>query len=434
MKRWLLAASLLAPICGVSAKDVAIHAGALIDGVSAQPAKQVTILVKDDKIAAIEQGFVSPPSAEVIDLSSATLMPGFIDCHIHVTAPLPSKTNATEYWLTHNAIDFAFDGAVFMRQMLQQGFTGGRDVGGGDESVSLRNAIDDGKMPGPRLLVALEPLGPTAGHGDPRNGLDGELSHPGWENGIVDTPEQGRIRVREHKRRGADLIKMMPSGGIGSTGDNPHLQLMTNDEMKAVVDTAHALGMKVAAHIYPDDAIYNAVQAGVDSVEHGSFATARTFALMKQKGTYLVPTLTVYDVFYNAAHDHPELLPPGTAQKELANDLLPKKNLPLAVKSGVKIAYGTDIGEGDHSQEFTLLTENGMSPMEAIKAATSNAADLLGASASVGSVQAGKLADLVAVSGDPLKDPSLLRHISFVMKGGEIYRRNSEPTLAGVRQ
>ncbi|HMA48265.1 MAG TPA: amidohydrolase family protein [Magnetospirillaceae bacterium] len=429
MKRWLLASAVILPAMGASAKDLAIHAGALIDGVSAQPAKQVTILVKDDKIAGIRQGFVTPPGAEVIDLSSATLMPGFIDCHIHVTAPLPSKTNATEYWLTHNAIDFAFDGAVFMRQMLQQGFTGGRDVGGGDESVSLRNAIDEGKVPGPRLLVALEPLGPTAGHGDPRNGLDGELSHPGWENGIVDTPEQGRIRVREHKRRGADLIKMMPSGGIGSTGDNPHLQLMTNEEMKAVVDTAHALGMKVAAHIYPDDAIYNAVQAGVDSVEHGSFATARTFALMKQKGTYLVPTLTVYDVFYNAAHDHPELLPPGTAQKELANDLLPKKNLPLAVKSGVKIAYGTDIGEGDHSQEFALLTENGMAPMEAIKAATSNAADLLGASASVGSVQEGKLADLVAVSGDPLKDPALLRHVSFVVKGGVVYRQNGAPTL-----
>ena len=430
MKRWLLAASMLVPIFGVSAKDLAIHAGALIDGVSAQPAKQVTILVRDDKIAGVQQGFVNPPGAEVIDLSSATLMPGFIDCHVHISARLPSRTNETEYWLTHNMIDRALDAVVFMREMLQQGFTGGRDVGGGDETVSVRNAIEDGKIPGPRLLVSLEPLGPTAGHGDPLNGLDEELSHPGWQNGIVDTPEQGHIRVREHKRRGADLIKMMPSGGIASTGDNPHLQLMTNEEMKAVVDTAHALGMKVAAHIYPDDAIYNAVQAGVDSVEHGSFATARTFALMKQKGTYLVPTLTVYDVFYAVAHDHPELLTPGTAPKELANDLLPKKNLPLAVKSGVKIAYGTDIGEGDHTQEFALLTENGMSPMDAIKAATSSAADLLGTSASVGSVQEGKLADLVAVSGDPLKDPSLLRHVSFVMKGGVVYRQNDRPTLA----
>jgi imidazolonepropionase-like amidohydrolase len=322
MKRLMTALSLtILLLVTAEAKDLAIHAGALIDGVSAQASRQVTILIKDDKIAGIEPGFVNPAGAEVIDLSSATLMPGFIDCHVHVSARLPSRANETEYWLTHSNIDRALDAAVYLRRMVQQGFTGARDVGGGDETVAVRNAIDDGKIPGPRLLVSLEPLGPTAGHGDPLNGLDKELSHPGWQNGIVDTPEQGRIRVREHKRRGADLIKMMPSGGIASTGDNPHLQLMTNEEMKTVVDTAHALGMKVAAHIYPD---------------------------------------------------------------------------------------------------------------EAIKAATSRAADLLGTSASVGTVQAGKLADLVAVSGDPLKDPSLLRHVSFVMKGGEIYRRNDAPTLAGA--
>ena len=412
------------------AHDMVVHAGALLDGVTATPRKTVSILIHDDRVTGVQPGFVSPAGAEVVDLSSETVMPGFIDCHVHISARLPSKTNATEYALTHNDIDRALDAAVFTRAMLQQGFTSARDVGGGDETVSVRDAIADGKIPGPRLWVSLEPLGPTAGHGDAKSGLDEQLEHPGWANGIVDTPDQARIRVREHKRRGANLIKMMPSGGIASTGDDPRQQLMTDEEMKTVVDTAHSLGMKVAAHIYPAGAIEAAVRAGVDSVEHGSFATARTFALMKQKGTYLVPTLTVYDVFYAVAHDHPELLTPGTAPKELANDLLPKKNLPLAVKSGVKIAYGTDIGEGDHSQEFALLTENGMSPMDAIKAATSNAADLLGSSASVGSVESGKLADLVAVSGDPLKDPTLLRHVSFVMKGGVAYRQNGGPTLA----
>jgi len=413
------------------ATDLVIHAGTLIDGVDAAPRHQVSILIHDDKIVSVEPGFTAPAGAEVIDLSSQTVLPGFIDCHVHISAKLPSRDNATEYAVTHNVIDAAFDGAVFARAMLQEGFTSARDVGGGDETTAVRDAINAGKISGPRLWVSLEPLSPTAGHGDPRNGLDAGLRHDGWDNGIVDTPEQARIRVREHKRRGADLIKIMPSGGIASTGDDPRQQLMTNEEMQVAVETAHSLGLKVAAHIYPAGAIENAVRAGVDSVEHGSFATAQTFALMKAHGTYLVPTLTVYEVFYRAARDHPELLTPGTAPKELANDLLPKKNLPLAISSGVKIAYGTDLGEGDHAMEFGLLIANGMRPMDAIFVSTRNSADLIGASDRIGSIQPGRFADIVAVAGDPLSDPSQFEQVRFVMKGGEVYRRDGRPTAAG---
>jgi imidazolonepropionase-like amidohydrolase len=428
--------TLLFTLAGAAeAGDWVIHAGSLLDG-SGQPARhEMSILGRDDRILAVEPGFVSPAGAEVIDLSTATVMPGFIDCHVHISAMLPSRTNATEYWLTHNDIDRALDAAVFVREMLQQGFTSARDVGGGDETVSVRNAINDGKIMGPRLWVSLEPLGPTAGHGDRKVGLDAALSHPGWDLGLVDSPEQARLRVREHKARGANLIKLMPSGGMASTGDDPRQQLMTDEEMRVAVETAHSLGMKVAAHIYPAGAIENAVRAGVDSVEHGSFATAETFALMKAHGTYLVPTLSVYDVFYAAAHDHPELLTPGTAAKELANDLLPKRNLPLAVRSGVKIAYGTDLGQGDHTMEFSLLIDNGLPPNDALLAATRNAADLIGAADRIGSIQAGHFADLVATAGDPLTDPAQFAHVRFVMKGGVVYRRDGTPLtpVVGLR-
>lgn len=413
------------------AADVIIHAGTLIDGLSEAPRRQVSIVVHEERIAAVEPGFITRAGAEVIDLSAATVLPGFIDCHVHISAKLPSRTNATADQLTHSDLDRAFDGALFVRQMLQQGFTSARDVGGGDETVAVRRAIEAGKIPGPRLWVSLEPLSPTAGHGDPYNSVDQGLSHPGWDNGRVDSAEDARRRVREHKRRGADLIKLMPSGGIASTGDDPREQLMTEDEMRAAVEAAHALGMKVAAHVYPPAAIEAAVRAGVDSVEHGSFATAETFALMKAHGTYLVPTLTVYEIYYATARDRPDLLAPGTGQKELENDLLPKKNLPLAIRSGVKIAFGSDIGEGDHTMEFQLMTANGMSPSRAIQSATRDAAELLGASARIGSIQAGRDADIVAVNGDPLKDPAVLSHVSFVMKGGTIYRRDGAPTVLG---
>lgn len=407
-----------------AAKDLVVHAGVLLDGVTDTPRQQMSILIHDDKIQAVVSGFVSPAGAEVIDLSNATVTPGYIDCHVHISSLLPSRTNATEYWLTHTDIDRALDATLFVRQMLQQGFTSARDVGGGDETVSVRNAINDGKISGPRLWVSLEPLGPTAGHGDPKSGLDPGLSHPGWEHGIVDSPEQARLRVREHRGRGADVIKLMPSGGIASTGDDPRQQLMTNEEMRIAVETAHSLGMKVAAHVYPAEAIENAVRAGVDSVEHGSFASAQTFALMKLHGTYLVPTLSVYDVYYAAARDRPELLTPGTAPKELANDLLPKRNLPLAVKSGVKIAYGTDLGQGDHAMEFALLIDNGMTPIQALSAATRNAADLIGAADRIGSIQAGRYADLVATAANPLDHPEQFEKVNFVMQGGRIYRRD----------
>jgi imidazolonepropionase-like amidohydrolase len=412
---------------GAAAKDLVIHAGTLIDGTTGAPRHTMSILVHDDAVIAVEAGYVTRPGAEIVDLSQQTVMPGFIDCHIHVSARLPGGENEVEYDVTHSAIDRALEGAKFARSLLLQGFTSARDVGGGPETVALKRAFAGGTLPGPRLFVSLEPLGPTGGHADPSNGFDPSISRPGWSNGTVDSPDEGRKQVRDHKKRGADLIKIMPSGGIASVGDDPRRMLMTDDEMHTVVETAHGLGMKVAAHIYPAEAIKHAVMAGIDSVEHGSFADAESYQLMKQHGTFLVPTLTVFDVFYRAASEHPDTLPPGTAAKELENDQIPLRNFPNALKAGVKIAYGTDIGEGDHTREFALMIGAGMPPADAIQAATGSAAQLIG-NDRIGIVAPGRYADLVAVAGDPLADPGLLAHVGFVMKGGTIFKQDGKPT------
>lgn len=431
----LIVAALLANVPEAAvARDVVIHAGHLIDGVTATLQGPSSIVIRDDRIVGVRSGFIVPAGATVVDLSGATVLPGLIDCHVHLAQDIPGPHSIVRA-TAQNDIDRAFFDASNARAMLLQGFTAARDLGGGDDTVSLRRAIDNGLEVGPRLWTALEPLGPTGGHGDPRTGVDRALENAAWQNGIVDSADEARLRVREHFRRGATVIKLMPSGGMSSSGDNPHAQTMTDAETAEAVRTAHGLGLKVAAHLYPAEAIRHAVAAGVDSVEHGSFADAQAFAMMKEHGTYLVPTLTVFDLAYAAARDHPEWLRPGTAQKELANDLFPKKNFANAVKAGVKIAYGTDIGEGDHAMEFDLLAANGLSTGEAILAATRGAADLLGAAQDIGSIQTGRYADIVAVEGDPLRDITLMHKIRFVMKGGVVYKSDGRaaPEPASLR-
>jgi imidazolonepropionase-like amidohydrolase len=415
-----------------AAKDLAIHAGRLIDGTGKTVQTQVTILVHDDRIAAIQPGFTAPKGAEVIDLSASTVLPGLIDDHVHITQSF-HKGDPIHTAMTRTDYDDEIDAVNNARATLMAGFTSIRDVGSATGVVvALKRAINNGLTPGPRMWVAGTPLGPTGGHGDAADGLDPELSHAGWTDNLIDSPESARKTVRRLKREGADLIKIMPSGGVMSIGDDPKLQLMEDDEIKAVIETAHSLGMKVAAHAHGKQAIDHALAMGVDSIEHGTYADAESYKLFKDHGAYFVPTLLVGSKVFEHAKTHPEDLNPSTVQKTLTVIPYMMKNMHNAYAAGVKIAFGTDtFGMSDHgqnAQEFKLLVDAGMSPMEAIKAATWNAADLIGDTADIGTVQPGRYADIIAVDADPLKDVTVLEHVAFVMKGGVVYKAKGAPT------
>lgn len=418
----VIAASMAAPVL---AKDVVIHAGKLIDGVATTPKSQVSIVIKDERIVSVQNGFVTPAGAEVIDLSSSTVLPGFIEAHDHISSS-GDRRPMNRFTLTEG--DAVIAATLNARREVELGFTTVRDLGSGPLAApALIRSINAGKIVGPRLWTALEALGPTGGHSDRANGVRPDISFQGRDAAIVDSPEEARIKVREHQRRGATVIKIMPSGGVGSIGDDPHHMTMTDEEMKAVIDTAHELGLKVAAHAHGKKAIDHAIRAGVDSIEHGTYADAESYKLMKEHGTFLVPTLLVADAIYQTAIKTPDLLPPTVAEKAIAVTPTMIGNAGRAYKAGVKIAFGTDqsaTSNRNKAEEFALLVKAGLTPMDAIFTATRNAAELIGDPQDIGSVQAGRFADIVAVSGDPLADITELQRVQFVMKGGEVIKRD----------
>ena len=417
----------------VSAQQTVIHAGHMIDGLKKSTQDKVSIVIERDKIVDVEPGFISPSGAKIIDLSTSTVLPGLIDCHKHIGPPVNQYVDLDRRF-NSTTMDAALGTVVTAKVLLMEGFTAIRNVGSsGNVDISVKRAIDKGYFPGPRMWVSLEPLCPTGGHCDPQNGLNLNIIDKEWEPSVGDSPEEYVKLVREHRRRGADLIKIMPSGGVLSANDNPKLQLMTDDEIKTAIETAHSLGMKVAAHAQGKSAIDSAVRSGVDSIEHGSFSDAETYKLMKEHGTYLVPTQIVATMSYNRAKTHPELMG-ASAAKALVIPLQTIRNLKDAYAAGVKIAFGTDVGPVNDLKEFGLMQEAGMMPMDIIFAVTHNGADLIGVSDEIGSIAPGHFADLVAVSHDPLKDIHELEHVQFVMKGGIIYKNAGQSVLVDSEQ
>lgn len=423
---FILAATLLSTSLGIQATTY-IHAGKLISATDNKVMEKVTVVIDENRITDIQEGFAKAGEGDrLVDLSDSTLMPGLIDMHTHISSQQGPGAYMERFTL--NEADYSFKAVHFAGKTLQAGFTTIRNLGDSyNESVALRKAIEQGLVQGPRIYTAAKSIATTGGHADPTNGRAKVLmGDPGPQEGVVNGVADARKAVRQRYKDGADLIKITATGGVLSvakSGQNP--QFMT-DELEAIVDTAKDYEMKVAVHAHGKEGMIRAIKAGVDSIEHGTYMDDEVFALMKKHGTYYVPTVLAGAwVAEKAKIDgfFPDLVRPKAA----AIGPLIKETFSRAYKAGVNIAFGTDSGvsaHGDNGQEFRLMTEAGMPAIEAIRAATYHAARLLGAEDSLGTVEKGKLADLVAVKGDPLEDINLMTNISFVMKNGLVIKQD----------
>lgn len=402
---------------------VLIKAGRLIDVKAGRVLTDQSILIEGDRIKEVGPSSTiaahAPSDARVIDLSNSTVLPGLIDCHTHLTFdPQHSGYSALGISTPREALY----GAKNARVTLEAGFTTVRNVGAnGYSDIALRDAINAGDVPGPRIDASGPPIGVTGGHCD-ESLLAPEFHHKG--DGVADGVPALMQKTREIAKYGADCIKVCASGGVLSKGDSPEALQFSDEEIRAVVTEAHRLGRKVAAHAHGAAGIKQAVLAGVDSIEHASFIDDEAIRLMKEKGTYLVPTIFLGDWFM----ENYQRMGVPDFMVEKARVVMPaaRQNIARAFKAGVKVAFGTDAAvypHGLNGREFAVMVKLGLTPMQSIQAATINAADLLGWSERVGSIEAGRFADIVAVSGDPTTDVTTLERVSFVMKGGQVIKR-----------
>ena len=424
----LTAATVPAAFAQTPSQVTWIHAGHLIDRPGETPRGASTIVVRDGKVAEIRDGLVpAEAGATLIDLSRDTVLPGLIDMHVHLLGsdgdPLQERLTA----LNRDEADDLMKGVVNARTTLRAGFTTVRDVGGNARSIrALREAVDKGWVEGPTIVNSGMALVVTGGHGDRTNGVREEFAEAidPFQVHVCDGPDDCRRAVRRQVGLGAQVIKFSATGGVLSDVSGGLGRAMTPEEMRAIIEAAHGLGRKVAAHSHGADGTRVATEAGVDTIEHGSFLDAATIALMKQKGTWLVPTMMATRAVL--AQAEAGALPPSTIPKARQAAAAAADSHRKAIAAGVRIAFGTDTGvskHGDNAQEFVLMVAAGMTPAQAIKAATVDAATALDRSAQFGRIAPGMPADIIAVDGDPLADVRQLEDVDFVMKGGRIVKQ-----------
>jgi imidazolonepropionase-like amidohydrolase len=402
-----------------------IHAGRVIDGEAGAARLNQTVVVDGGKIVAIEAGFRVPASGDrVIDLKQGTLLPGFIDLHVHLTSEHSRTSEIDSY--KKNEADVAIDGVVYAQRTLLAGFTTVRDLGDTFRaSIALRNAINAGEVPGPRIIAAGKSIASTGGHADPTNGWSRKFpADAGPDDGVINSVEDARKAVRQRYKEGSDTIKITATGGVLSIAKNGLNPQMTEEEIRAVVQTARDYGFKVAAHAHGAEGIKRAARAGVDSIEHGTFMDDEGIRILKERGTYYVPTLVagrwVFERGQEAGY-FPDIVKP----KALLVGPQIQNTFAKAYKAGVKILFGTDTGvnaHGTNAREFKLMVDAGMPPMEALRTATLANARFLELDDRIGSIAVGKLAELVGVPGDPLADITATERVVFVMKDGVVHK------------
>lgn len=426
-----LAGILLAAALTLAAADkvTVIRAARLFDGKSDRIVSPAVVVVSGNRIAAVGAGAAVPAGAEILDLGDVTLLPGLMDAHTHLSYPFERDYRNEELGLLKKPVsERTLDAVDVVRRTLMAGFTTVRDLGSTDLiDVGLRNAIDAGKIPGPRMLVSVHALGSTGGHCDPfagyAPGIFGRES--GITDGVINSPDEARLAVRYNIDHGADVIKTCATGGVLSLTDDVDTPQLTQAELDALVAEAHELRRKTAAHAHGATGAKRAIRAGIDSIEHGSFLDDEALDMMKARGTYFVPTLMAAQGLKERISDG--YVPPAIEAKARAAMAALDATVRKAIARNVKIAVGTDAAvypHGRNAGELVRLVELGMSPAAALRAATSVDADLLGVAARTGTLETGKLADIVACPGNPLDDIRQVEKIRFVMKDGVVFRRD----------